>query len=54
VQDALEHPCFANIRKLSKECLAENPVKIDFEDEVLDKVMLRKTFLKICNEIQSD
>jgi len=32
VQDALEHPCFASIRKQSKEKLAEGPVKIDFED----------------------
>ena len=37
VKDALEHPCFTKIRKQAKEQLAEKPVVIDFEDEVLDK-----------------
>lgn len=51
VKDALEHPCFQKIRKESKESLADSPVLIDFEDEVLDKDMLRQVFLKMCAEI---
>ncbi len=54
VKDALEHPCFYKIRKESKEVKADHVVEIDFEEEILDKEMLRKVFLKLCNEIQHD
>ena len=54
VEDALSHPCFTKIRKQPKESIAENPVTIDFEDDPLDKEMLRQLFLRMCGEIQSD
>jgi hypothetical protein len=41
VEDALNHPCFAKVKKASKEVLAEHPVTIEFEDQKIDKSMLR-------------
>jgi hypothetical protein len=54
VKDALEHSCFYKIRKESKEIKADHVVVIDFEEEILDKEMLRKVFLKLCHEISHD
>jgi hypothetical protein len=54
VEDALNHPCFAKMKKESKEIVAETPVIIEFEEQELDKSMLRQLFLKACSEIQSD
>ena len=54
VEDALNHPCFGKIKKLSKEIVAENAVNIEFEDQQMDKSMLRQLFLKACEEIQAD
>ena len=51
MKDALEHPCFYKIRKEAKEIKADHVVVIDFEEEILDKEMLRKVFLKLCHEI---
>lgn len=51
VEDALSHPCFAKIKKESKELASENPVTIEFDDQQLDKPTLRKLFLKACAEI---
>ena len=54
VEDALNHPCFSKVKKLSKEVVAENAVNIEFEDQNMDKSMLRQLFLKACEEIQAD
>ena len=50
----MNHPCFAKMKKESKEIVAETPVIIEFEEQELDKSMLRQLFLKACSEIQSD
>jgi hypothetical protein len=47
VEDSLDHPIFAKIRKPSKELCADTPVIIDFEDQPLDKDTLRQLFLKV-------
>lgn len=54
VKDAISHPVFAKIRKEGKEATSGHLVAIDFEDELLDKEMLRNVFLKLCSEIRSD
>lgn len=54
VKDAIAHPVFAKIRKEGKEATSGHLVTIDFEDELLDKEMLRNVFLKLCSEIRSD
>ena len=54
VEDALNHPCFAKIKKSAKEVVAESVVNIEFEDQQTDKLMLRQLFLKVCSEIQAD
>jgi hypothetical protein len=51
VEDALNHPCFAKVKKASKEVVAENAVIIEFEDQKMDKAMLRQLFLKASDEI---
>jgi len=33
VEEALSHPCFAKIRKPTKESTADKPVTIDFEED---------------------
>jgi len=33
VDDALNHPCFAKIKKDAKEIVADNAVTIEFEDQ---------------------
>ena len=41
VDDALNHPCFAKMKKTSREIEAEYAVNIEFEDQKMDKSMLR-------------
>jgi len=47
VEDALDHPMFAKIRKPKKELSAESTVTIDFEGLDLDKDKLRQLLLQV-------
>ena len=51
VKDALEHPCFAKIRKPAKEEPAATQVVLDFDNETLSRSSLREIFLRLCTEI---
>ena len=54
VKDALAHEAFAKIRRDSKELISDQLVTIDFEDEILDKEMLRNVFMRLCYQIKAD
>jgi hypothetical protein len=51
VDDALEHPLFAKVRKMEKEKIAETLVFIDFEERDLDEDSLRQLFLQAAKQI---
>ena len=51
VDDALEHPLFAKVRKMEKEKIAETLVFIDFEERDLDEDSLRQLFLQAAEQI---
>ena len=51
VDDALEHPLFAQVRKMEKEKIAETLVFIDFEERDLDEDSLRQLFLQAAKQI---
>jgi len=46
LQDALNHPIFANVRKEQAEIFVGKPIELEFEGMSLDKKVLRELFLK--------